>query len=53
MSNTYTCALCGGTFNKGWSDEEAEAELASTFAVPKDECDLVCDNCYKEMGFGS
>lgn len=53
MSNTYTCSLCGETFDKGWSDEEAEAELASTFAVPKVDCNLVCDDCYKAMGFGT
>lgn len=53
MADTYICASCGGTFDKGWSDDEAEAELASTFAVPKEDCDIVCDDCYKAMGFGS
>ena len=23
---TFICGLCGGVFDKGWSDEEAEAE---------------------------
>lgn len=52
MSNTYTCEACGGTFDKGWSDEEAEAELKTTFGVDKQDCGLVCDDCYKAMGFG-
>lgn len=49
---TYKCALCEKELEQGWSDEEAEIELASTFGVPKEECDLVCDACYKRMGFG-
>ena len=49
----FTCAVCKGVFEKGWSDEKAEAELDQTFGVPTDECDLVCDDCYKEMRFGN
>jgi hypothetical protein len=52
MPKQYTCAVCKETFDQGWSEEEAEAELASTFGVPKDECDIVCDDCYRKMGFG-
>lgn len=51
MPTQFTCAACGGTFDQGWSEEEAEAELANTFALPKEECVLVCDDCYKAMGF--
>jgi uncharacterized protein with PIN domain len=47
--NEYRCAACGGIFEKGWSDEEAAGELASTFKVPADDCSLVCDDCYKLM----
>lgn len=51
--NQFTCALCHDTFDKGWSEEESQAELAETFPGFKpDECDLVCDDCYKLMGFG-
>jgi len=50
MSNTYKCAACHKTFNKGWSDEAAEKELKVKFDVPKEACDLVCDDCYKLMG---
>lgn len=53
MSNTFTCAVCRETFEKGWSDEEAREELGETFPdfEPQD-CELVCDDCYKRMGFG-
>jgi len=51
--NQFICAVCQKTFDKGWSDEESEAELASTFGVPKEECSLVCDTCYNKMGFGN
>jgi hypothetical protein len=47
MSNKYVCARCGGKFEKGWSDEEAKAELDSTFAVPVEQCALVCDDCFR------
>jgi hypothetical protein len=50
----YTCAVCGQTFTKGWSDEEAAKEREETFpGFDESECDLVCDTCYKEMGFGN
>ena len=47
---TYTCAACAGVFEKGWSDDEAEAELADAFpGFDTTECDLVCDDCYAEF----
>lgn len=47
---SYTCSVCGETFDKGWSDEEAEAELTSTFpGQDKSECEIVCDDCYQEI----
>jgi len=50
MSGTYTCARCGGTFGKGWSDEEAATEAAGSFtAVELEEVAVVCDDCYKEF----
>lgn len=52
--NEYKCTCCKGIFTKGWSDEEAKAELADTFpGFEEEECDLVCDDCYKKMGFGT
>jgi len=54
---TYTCANCHGTFAKGWSDEQAAAEFDAMrpqyeFGAPGedvDDCDTVCDNCFKAM----
>lgn len=51
MSNTYKCAVCQGTFEKGWSEEEALEELKENFNMPVEECDVVCDDCYRKMGF--
>ena len=47
-NNEYKCAFCGGVFLKGWSDEESEKELNEDFPgwTPED-CNLVCDDCYK------
>jgi hypothetical protein len=48
--NTFTCAACGGTFEKGWSDEEAAAEALEVWGPldPDDEA-TVCDDCYKAI----
>lgn len=50
---TYTCAICGNTYDTGWSDEEAVAEMKENFGeeMTIDQCSLVCDDCYKAMGF--
>lgn len=49
-SNEYQCVYCHGIFEKGWSDEEAKAELDETFpGITVEECGLVCDDCWKEM----
>lgn len=45
----YTCANCGRTFNKGWSDEEAEAEAVEAFGAVPDDPVLLCDDCYEEL----
>lgn len=48
--NEYKCAICGGVFEKGWDDEEALAELNDNFPnVEIEDCDVVCDDCYKKM----
>lgn len=60
--DTFTCAICGGTFAKGWSDEEANAEAQGIFGVDNasksQEMAVICDDCFnhrppeevKEMG---
>lgn len=53
MPEQYTCEACGETFDKGWSDEEAILELEEEFpGFATSDCGLVCDDCYKKMGFG-
>lgn len=53
-SNEYKCALCKGVFEKGWSDEEALKEKDELWSgISIEECDLVCDDCFKLMGFSS
>ena len=47
MPDEYTCAACGETFNKGWTDEEAHAE-ADAIGFPQEEREIVCDDCYKK-----
>lgn len=47
----FRCAVCRGIFEKGWSDDEAAAELTTTFpGIGQDECALVCDDCFEKMG---
>ena len=48
--NEYKCAVCDKTYSKGWSEEEALAELKDKFDTPVEECAIVCDGCYKKMG---
>jgi hypothetical protein len=47
---TFTCASCGGTFEKEWSDEEAQAEYERN--IPLEDrggpIDVVCDECYAD-----
>src|SRR6266567_9337423 len=46
---TYTCAQCDQTFIKGWSDDEAIAELKSSHpGFDIDDCKMICDDCYKQ-----
>jgi hypothetical protein len=48
--NEYKCAMCGGVFEKGWSDEEAKDELSGVFpGIDTSDCDLVCDDCYRKF----
>jgi hypothetical protein len=48
--NEYRCAVCGGVFTKGWSEEEAVAEMQRDFPdYDLEQCDVVCDGCYREI----
>ena len=45
---TYTCAICGETYEYEWSDEEALAEFKAKYGdVPEEERDVICDDCYQ------
>ena len=49
-SNEYKCAACGNVYEKGWSDEEAQAELEQDFPGFKTEdCGIICDDCHKKF----
>lgn len=52
--NQFKCVMCKGIFNKGLTDSEAEKQLTEEFGKDwiTEDCDLVCDDCYKKMGFG-
>jgi hypothetical protein len=42
--------MCGQTFAKGWSDEEALVELKNNFNYGSiDNCNVVCDDCYNRL----
>lgn len=49
---TFECALCREVFplirDERWSEEKAQNELAENFpGFTPDECDRVCDECYR------
>jgi hypothetical protein len=46
MSGVFTCAACGGVFEKGWTDAEAEAERIANGWASTD-CGITCDDCFK------
>ena len=52
-AETFTCALCGETHDKGWSDAEAAAEAEGNFpgidVTDPDEAGVVCDDCYEYL----
>ena len=47
LGNTYTCAQCGETHEKGWSDEDALAESDALWGSPDIEWAVICDDCFK------
>jgi hypothetical protein len=47
-SSEFTCADCGETYNKAWSDEEAHAEREENFpGLRQEDAVVVCDDCYR------
>ena len=51
MPETYECGSCHGTFDKGWSDQEAEAEMAENYpdGLDADDREIICDDCYNQF----
>ncbi len=51
MSDTFRCAMCGGEFEKGQSDEEAAAEFHGIFgkSLAVEDAAVVCDDCFKRI----
>lgn len=51
MGRTYTCSMCERTLESEWTQEEAEAEKTTLWGdVSLDDCDVVCDDCFKVIG---
>ena len=51
-NNEYKCAMCGGVFEKGWTDEEAIDECKENFSeeiVTAGDLETVCDDCYQKI----
>lgn len=52
-TDTFTCANCGETYEKTWSDEEAAAEAAGLFPgldiTDPDAAPVVCDGCFRHI----
>ena len=47
---TYTCDVCGGTFQSDWSDEDALREMKRNFGdVAKEDRRIACDDCFRKM----
>lgn len=47
----FKCVVCKKVFKKGLTDAEAEKQLEKEFGdnFITEDCDLVCDDCYKKM----
>jgi hypothetical protein len=51
-ADTFTCAVCGGTFDKSWSDEDAQREYDAIFEGWNEATVTVCEPCYRAMMVG-
>ena len=51
IGESFTCARCGGTFEKTRNDEEAMAEASSLWTpeTMADEQAVICDPCFREF----
>lgn len=50
MSKQFICALCREKFEKGWTEDEAQTELAENFpGFDVSECNVLCADCYRKV----
>jgi hypothetical protein len=52
VGEEVTCASCGMTFRKAWSDAEARAEYEENFpttAASTEPTETVCEDCYRQI----
>jgi hypothetical protein len=51
MSESFTCAQCGGVFTSERSDEEAHAEAVNNWGADGRAPGMVvvCDDCYRDV----
>jgi len=51
MTNYTRCNECGGTFEKGWCDDEANAEAQQNFGNTGNDPGMAvfCDPCYRAI----
>lgn len=50
LGDPFTCDVCGQTFTRAWSDEEAMAEARSLYPaehLDAEEPGVVCDDCFQ------
>ena len=48
--NEFTCDMCRNTYEKEWTDDEAEAEMKEIWGViPKEDRAIVCDDCFNSI----
>lgn len=49
-ADEYQCAMCGGVFTKGWSEQEARAETQQYWPdTPQEDLAVVCDDCWQKV----
>lgn len=49
-TDTFTCARCGGTWEKIRTDEEAMAEARGLWSPAElEDTAVICDDCFKEF----
>ncbi len=49
-ANEYQCAMCGGVFTKGWSEQEARAETQQYWPdTTQEELAVICDDCWQKI----